>query len=253
MNLAIDPPDLDDDELLVDAGPVRLARTDIFRGGLVIATAVLIGVFVISSGLDRSGTDTGATGTDESPDPAAASADAEETEDTGSGDNAEDAGDADSAADDGSMADPGTESPADDGAANAPAPSTDIAGAEVGGEDPTDTTEPTVPPPVARPPAEVLVLVLNGSEIQGIAAQATAKVGENSYQTAIAQNADELGPSVILYADGYDLEAIAVAEVFGPNLTGLIQPLTVENQPVADLQGANVIVVVGGDGVIPVA
>lgn len=202
----------------------RLGGTDIFRGALVIVTAIVIGGFVISRGLDQGDTnqisspgttvaDAGAAGSDEDP-----------TDTT--------------------LIDDEVISPSNE-AEITPEPTEDST-AEVLPDD-------TVPEaPSLRPPAEVKVLVLNGAQTQGIAARGTEALLAASYQTAAPKNATAQRPSAILYAESYEAEALAVAAVFGSGLETLVQALDPADPPIDDTQEANVVVVIGSDKLIPI-
>jgi len=109
--------------------------------------------------------------------------------------------------------------------------------------------------PSLRSPAEVRVLVLNGAaQRQGVAASGTETLKAASYNTAAPKNATKTtAQSLILYLDGYQAEAQAVADTFGPDLTGIVQPYDPASPPVDDIQGANVIVIVGEDDIIPIS
>ncbi len=116
-------------------------------------------------------------------------------------------------------------------------------------EETTTTTEAAV----ARPPAEVKVLVLNGTNgIQGVAGRGTTVVTDAGYVGAEPKNAEVDGPSVVLYVEGYEADARAVAAAFGVDPDAVIAPFDAATSPIADTQSANVIVRVGNDGVIQV-
>lgn len=225
MNLATE--ERPEEVVRADNRTARLGGTDIFRGALVILTAIVIGGFVVSRGLDQS--DEAEVASSESAD-----ADAE----AGAGD--------------------GTEGEAADEQAGVTTsevtvPDTTIAAAPAETAPPETVPEEVVPAaPVARLPAEVKVLVLNGAQTQGIAARGTEALKAASYLTAAPKNATAQQASAILWAEGYELDAIAVAGVFGAGLEGIVQPLDLANVPIDDTQGSNVIVVVGPDGVIPI-
>ncbi len=222
-------------------GPARLGGTDIFRGALVIITAIVIGGFVISRGLDQ-GDSTGLTSETETEaaDPAAPG----------------DGGDEQVAIDDGTAAD-GLDGSTDDGQPSVSTPGVTTAPDPAVDEAMEEAEEPAVEDtvaaaPTARTPAEVKVLVLNGAQTQGIAAKGTEALKAASYTTAAPKNANTQQPSAILYQEGYELDAIAVAGVFTAGLETLVRPLDPTNVPIDDMQGSNVIVVIGNDDLIPV-
>lgn len=218
------------------AGRSPSGRPGLIRGVLVIVTAVALGVFVATTGLDR-----------QPPDPLDTAA-----ADTGTG---SEASGADGMIDDGAAAG-GSVLP--DGSAVP-----DPAGAEI---DVTGSMSPTTPTsgqtastlptttastaPAVRPPGEVTVLVLNASGTAGIAAAGTDMLDTAGYSTLTAKNADEFGSSAVLYTEGYRLEAAAVAAVFGVEPAGVTDPLDPAEPPMDDLGTAKVIVLVGFDGVI---
>ncbi|MEM7321766.1 MAG: LytR C-terminal domain-containing protein [Actinomycetota bacterium] len=193
-------------------GP-RLGGTDVFRGSLVILTALVIGGFVITRGLDESS-----------------------AEDT----TAEAVADADAA----------------DDAAPAEATTTTAVVTTV-----PETTAPTVAEttavapegPAVRAPSEVKVLVLNGAQTQGIAGRGTEVLQAASYQTGAPKNATTQRPSAIYYIEGYQAEALAVGETFGPGLETLVQPLDPADIPIDDTQAAHIIVVIGADQLLPIS
>lgn len=232
----------------------RLGGTDIFRGGLVIGLAMLIGGFVMLRGLTQDSTESDSVATELAPaaDSAVAGADdsaATTTDETAessttagitpaddstalAGDDTTAAGDA--MADDAAMAD-GDEAAEDD--------------AMEEGSDGASTD------PTLRSPAEVRVLVLNGAaQRQGVAASGTEVLKAASYNTAAPKNATKTtAQSLILYLDGYQADAQAVANTFGPDLTGIVQPYDAANPPIDDIQSANVIVIIGEDDIIPIS
>ncbi|MGB5756232.1 MAG: LytR C-terminal domain-containing protein [Acidimicrobiales bacterium] len=204
----------------------RLGGTDIFRGALVIVTAVVIGGFVISRGLDANDSqevtspDTSVVELEDAAQPDAAL--------TGT-----------TLIDDQAVTTPSSPTVSQPAAA-------DQSTSEVA---PTETT-PEVPS--VRPPAEVRVLVLNGAKTQGIAARGTEALLAEGYQTAAPKNATTQRPSAVLFIEGYQAEATEVASVYGPGLETLVQPLDPADPPIDDMQDAAVIVVIGPDGLIPI-
>ena len=246
-----------DEPAPVGGGATRLGGTDIFRGVLVIVTALIIGGFVISRGLD--------TGSDAADDDAAV-ADTDTDTDTDTGALGSDqAGEADGEGADGQVGSEATASTIVDDQAPAPdpsapgtasddaaAPADGAADGSTGGTEvlPQDTTPEA---PALRPPAEVKVLVLNAAQTQGIAARGTEALLAQNYLTGTPKNADTSRASVILFAESYEPEALEVAAVFGPGLEGLVQPLDPNDLPIADTQQANVIVVIGPDDLIPIS
>jgi LytR cell envelope-related transcriptional attenuator len=97
-----------------------------------------------------------------------------------------------------------------------------------------------------RAPKDVKVLTANGTSVKGAGGRVKDKLLATGYNALAAT--DTTSPaqgSSVLYAAGYEREAAAVAQVLGlaPNT---VQAMTA-TAPVADLKGANVLVVVGPD------
>lgn len=138
---------------------------------------------------------------------------------------------------------------------------TDDSGAEIG--DITDQTATdgsvtsTTVASAARPPAEVTVLVANGSRTDGVASLNSDElnrlgytVGQptNAIDVATGQNT-QVDQSTVYFAEGYQADATAVAEALGiPATQVAAMPVAPDAPPVADLGGANVLVVIGLDG-----
>lgn len=120
-------------------------------------------------------------------------------------------------------------------------------GADDGETDGTtdDTTEDTTP--TTRPPAEVPTIVLNGSSVTGAAGTFSQVLAAAGYQLTNPEgaNADAGVPSTqVLYAEGYEAEAVAVAAAIGaPELA----PLPLGATPPGPIDGASVVVVLGPD------
>ncbi len=188
------------------------------RGVIVIVAAVAVGLLLMWRGLGEADTQAVDAGT----------------------------GDETATADDGTATD-GTTT---DGAAtdDTTADGTTTDGTATDGTATEDTTA-----PVAHAPAEVTVLVLNGTNgIMGVAGRGTEVVAGAGFATAEAKNADVDGPSVVLYVEGYEADAIAVAQTFSVDPAAVVQPFDPATSPIADTQGAHVIVRVGNDGLIQV-
>ena len=103
-----------------------------------------------------------------------------------------------------------------------------------------------------RNPAEVLTLALNGtSPIQsGVAGKTRDLLTTAGYSAAAPKNADTPGPSVILFTEGFESDARAIAELFGVDPAAVVKPFDAATSPISDTQSANVIVMAGSDGVI---
>lgn len=104
-----------------------------------------------------------------------------------------------------------------------------------------------------RDPSEVAVLVINGTEnLKGVAGRGTDALKTSNYITRDPKNADTNGPSVILYTEGYQAEANAIAAIYGIDADVYVQPFDAASSPIADTQEANIVVRIGNDGVIQV-
>lgn len=122
----------------------------------------------------------------------------------------------------------------------------------------TPTTAPAstvAPAPVTRPPAQVAVLVANGSGTAGIAGRVTEKLKSLSYNGLTPANAASTPKSTIYYRTGYVEEAKAVAAIFGLPVTQVLelpagQTAGLDAAGQKTLPSANVIVVAGADGIV---
>lgn len=97
----------------------------------------------------------------------------------------------------------------------------------------------------ARNPAEVTVLVANGTKINGLASKIANTLNTANYVTAAP--GDTKAPadaSVVYYSPGYQADARAVAALLSPapKVAPLPDPL-----PVDDMKGANMLVVAAAD------
>ncbi len=106
----------------------------------------------------------------------------------------------------------------------------------------SSTTTTTAPP---RAPAEVKVLVANGSDVNGAAGAQTDALEALGYVAANPTNAEPVPATVVYYTVGYQAEAEALASAIGAPATS-VTPLPTP-APVADMQLANILVVVGPD------
>ena len=122
------------------------------------------------------------------------------------------------------------------------------------------TTTPTSPPTThvaavtttTRPPAEVKVLVVNGTAVKGVASTAAVPIRAAGYNvlapadgTAAAKAARR--NTTVYYAAGFELEARTVASYLGLNPTAPVAPMPTTGLPVANTLGAQVLVLVGPD------
>lgn len=119
------------------------------------------------------------------------------------------------------------------------ATTTTVAEAEGEGEGEAPTTLPPV-----RQPAEVKVIVANGSTVNGAAAAVSEKLKPAGYNLLAGVNATvKVQSPVVYFAAGFDREAAGVASALGLDPAAITKPMPAE-PPVADLQSANVLVVV---------
>ena len=107
--------------------------------------------------------------------------------------------------------------------------------------------------PQAHDPAQVKVLILNGSGKGGVAKTAADSLKAANYTTLDPSNAKggTATASIVYFAPGYDIDAGTVAAKLGLQ-AGAAQPLpTPAPTAVGDAQGANIVVIIGTDA--PVA
>jgi hypothetical protein len=112
----------------------------------------------------------------------------------------------------------------------------------------TTTTAPVVPttaPTAAHAPAEVKVIVANGSGATGVGRKATDLLRPAKYNVLAPTNAANTAESSVYFAPGYDKDAAAIAttlQLAPTSVKALPSP-----PPITDSKGANVVVVLGGD------
>jgi len=133
----------------------------------------------------------------------------------------------------------GDDEPADAGAGaddGEPGDAPDEGGGDDGGDEPAE--------PQVRPPGEITVIVLNGSGVQGAAGNMSDQIASAGYQTATPDNTGSVETTSIRFAEGYEAEAKALAQVVGssPDATS---PL--EGDLGVDLQGAQLVVLLATD------
>ncbi|NNE74764.1 MAG: LytR C-terminal domain-containing protein, partial [Acidimicrobiales bacterium] len=145
----------------------------------------------------------------------------------------------------------------------------DSAGDDTSGDDTVVTTSSTTTTPAStitavptnepRPPAEVSVLVANGTGEKGVAGAVSDKINARGYIALDAANAAApTTESVIFYRDGFDGNAVAIAEIIGTT-ADLVLPepadgtIGVAQNAIDDgrLAQAGVVVILGSDGRIP--
>lgn len=110
-------------------------------------------------------------------------------------------------------------------------------------EDPEATTTTTTAPP--RDPAEVKVLVANGSGVDGAAGGTTDALEALGYVTGTPANAERVPATIVYYTTGFETEAVALAAAIGATPESVTPMPAVA--PVDDLQLANVLVHLGPD------
>ena len=110
-------------------------------------------------------------------------------------------------------------------------------------EDPEATTTTTTAPP--RDPAEVKVLVANGSGVNGAAGGTTDALEALGYVTGTPANADRVPATIVYFTTGFETEADALAAAIGATPESVTPMPAVA--PVDDLQLANVLVHLGPD------
>ena len=97
----------------------------------------------------------------------------------------------------------------------------------------------------AHDPSEVSVLVANGSGKEGAAARIAGQLAASNFVLKPATNTTTpASASVVYYAAGYEADAQAVARLLTPQPAVQAMPATL---PVADLAGAQVLVIVAAD------
>ena len=193
------------------------------RGAMLIALAVVIGLVLLAFALD---------------DPAEVIA---------SGDDSSQTSDGSDDLDDSTTSDDGTST--DDG---------------TGAVDDTGTTTiPTITTTTAvvsstNPPAEVTVLVANGTGERGVAGAVSDKIAARGFVTLEPANAPSTELSVIYYRETYDGDAREIATIIGAPADVITNwpaegTIGVASNAIEDgrLDSANVVVIIGADGRIP--
>jgi len=119
--------------------------------------------------------------------------------------------------------------------------------------DPTTTTTTTLFPPT--PPAEVQVLVANGSGISGGAGIVTDMLIPKGYTTLPAANAILTDDSGIYFRTGMSAEARIIQEQLAPGYPNVLKQMPTGGLEVPDstadrVEQADVVIILGSDGVI---
>jgi hypothetical protein len=132
-------------------------------------------------------------------------------------------------------------------ATDSPEPFADI---ESGGGATTTTTADTEATSTSttaatRSPAEVKVLVANGSDVAGAAGRVKDELAAKNYNVLAATDATgTASASVVYFNEGFEAEAAALAAQFPT--PPAVQPMPAQ-PPVSDLRGADVLVVIAAD------
>lgn len=116
-------------------------------------------------------------------------------------------------------------------------------GADAGTDEGTDGTTDTV---AVRPPAEVSVIVLNGTSVAGTAGKYSDAIGSAGYQMLEPGNSTaKTAVTLVHFVEGFEAEATAVATAAGVPAT--VSPTPLPDPAPGDVGAANVVVVVGTD------
>lgn len=114
-----------------------------------------------------------------------------------------------------------------------------------GTDEGTETTTTTV---AGRPAAEVPTIVLNGTDIGGVAGKYSDALASAGYQLTDPDgaNADaNTAVTLIYFAEGFEADAAAVAKAIGAPASVVPEPLP--TTPPGPIAGASVVVVIGTD------
>ena len=106
-----------------------------------------------------------------------------------------------------------------------------------------------------RPPSAVKVVTANGTNTNGVALSAQRAIAQAGYNALAATDATAAAKAakrstIVYYAPGYEVEARKIGQLLGlgPNLPPVApMPSPPSPLPVADLKGANVLVLIGPD------
>jgi hypothetical protein len=115
-----------------------------------------------------------------------------------------------------------------------------------GGDGETDGAETTETTVAARTPAEVTVIVLNGTAVSGAAGKYATALQSAGYTMLESGNAAVKIPATqVFFTEGFDVEAAAVALAIGAPAT--VTPAALPTPPPGEVGAANVVVVIGSD------
>jgi hypothetical protein len=119
-------------------------------------------------------------------------------------------------------------------------------GSDEGTDEGTDEGEDTTTTVPAKAPAEVTVVVLNGTSVGGAAGKYSTALASAGYQLLPAGDAPTKIPvTQVYFTPGFEQEAAAVALAAGAPAT--ITPAALPTPPPGEVGAANVVVVLGTD------
>lgn len=119
-------------------------------------------------------------------------------------------------------------------------------GGDAGSDDATDAGEETTTTLAEKLPAEVTVIVLNGTSVGGAAGKYSTALGTVGYQMLEPGDAPTNVPATqVFFTPGYEQEAAAVALAAGAPAT--VTPAALPTPPPGEVGAANVVVVLGAD------
>ena len=117
---------------------------------------------------------------------------------------------------------------------------------DAGTDDATDTGDETTTTLAARAPAEVSVVVLNGTSVGGAAGKYSTAIGSAGYQMLEpADAATKIPATQVYFTPGFEREAAAVALAAGAPAT--VTPTLLPTPPPGEVGTANVVLIIGAD------
>lgn len=193
------------------------ARTDIIRGAAVVIVALVVGGLILTRGIQEANEVT--------------------------------AGDAESVA--GVSTQEDEEAHGDDGTGNSTTTTLEatVTSAANVGEETTESSEQTASTSTSLDSTDSIVIVLNAGAASGSAGQLSDGLYASGFQMVTAKNATSSGPSRIFYEESHRATALELGALLGVDESVLL-PLDADDPPGTELQGANIVVIVGTDGVI---
>ncbi len=117
---------------------------------------------------------------------------------------------------------------------------------------PEESTTPTSPDATTVAPADLPVIVANGSGTTGVAGQFADELTTGGYQVVGTANAATTSTSVVYHAADRRPEAVALAELLGLDETAVQEmpsPVPISSQDLSDddIASAAIVVVIGSD------